>query len=381
MSKRFDELFEEIADILRRDWAGFSLAGERLDLKYYNQSIGQAWKDGKLDELLFLRHISQMLACTGDRHLRLALRPSDTYAPMQPGFFARRYENALYITAVNGDDRLRVGDRIDAINGGTPAEHRKRIQKNFFYADTPEREDWLGLLRMAETIHVTHANGSNERLELRSFSPAPAQSEPRVITSADGLIIDVRNLSDMDEMQALYYLSYICRADTSLSKLTDTEIYVNYTRRNCLIKTAALQGMEDAEDYIAELREKSGRGFLFEDVGNDDVLPGFGDKPAVVLIDTWTRGAAESFALSAQRAGAKLVGRPTLGTLDLCGDVSYELDERYVLTWPTAITKSAKDSGVFGQGVQPDRYIPFTPAECKDDAVLRAASDYLREIK
>jgi len=377
MSKRFDELFEEIADILRRDWAGFALAGERLDLKYYNQSIGQAWKDGKLDELLFLRHVSQMLACTGDRHLRLALRPSDTYAPMQPGFFARRYENALYITAVNGDDRLRVGDRIDAINGGTPEEHRKRIQKNFFYADEPEREDWLGLLKMADTITVTHADGVSETLEPAHIPVSEAAPRPRIIDAADGLIVDVRNLPDLSETEALYWLSQICREDTALAKLSDTELYVNYSRRNCLVKAASLQGVEGAEEYIGELREKSGKGFLFEDIGFDDMLPGFGEKPAAVLIDTWTRDGAESFALAAKRAGARLIGRPTLGTLDLCGDVSCALDERYVLTWPTAVTKQARERGAIGAGVQPDEYIPFTPDECGDDRILRAAVRYL----
>lgn len=379
MSKRFDELFEEIAAILRSDWAGFPMAGDRLDLKYYNQAVGQAWRDGKLDELLFLRYMSQMLACTGDRHLRLSMRPSDTYTPWSPGFFARRYENALYVTAVSEETRLRIGDRIDRINGGTPEEHRRRIQKDFFYADEAEREDWRGLLKMAEHIDVTHADGSAERLELRRYPAAAASGAPRVIAAAGGLIVDVRNISDMDERQVLYYLSYTCREDTALSKLTDTEIYVNYTRRNCLVKAAALQGMEDTEDYIAELRDKAGKGFLLEDVGNDDVLPGFGDKPVIVLVDTWTRDAAESFALSAGRAGARLVGRPTMGTLDLCGDVSYELDERYILTWPTAVTKAAKDSGVFGRGVAPDVYVPFAPDECREDSILRAAMDLISE--
>lgn len=381
MSKRFDELFGEIVSILRHDWAGALLAGGRLDPQYYNQSIGQAWKDGTLDELLFLRHVSQMLACTGDRRLRLTQRPSETYTPSRPGFLARRCENALYVTASTGDDRLAAGDRIDRINGGTPAEHRRKIQKNFFYADDPEREDWLGLLKMAEHIDVTHADGSAERIELRAFPITPAAPvPPRVITTADGMILDLRNLPDIGEDELLSLLPLVCRRDTPLSELIDTELFVNYTRHNCLIRAAALQTMPGTEEFIAELAEKAGSGYLPEDIGDDTVIPGLADKPVAVLTDTWTRDGAETLALAAKRAGAHLIGRPTLGTIDLCGDVSYELDERYVLTWPTAVTKAAREGrGVFGRGVAPDLYIPWTPAECQGDPLMQAALEYLKK--
>lgn len=381
MSKRFDELFEDIVSILRTDWAGAPIAGGGFDTRYYNQSVGQAWRDKRLDELLFLRYMSQMLACTGDRHLRLALCASDAYAPTQPGFHARRYENALYVTAVSEETRLSPGDRIDRINGGAPAEHRRRIQKNFFYADEPEREDWRGLLKMAEHIDVTHADGSAGRLTLGKYpvlpSPSPA---PRVLTAAGGTVIDVRNLPDLDEDALFALLPLVCRRDTPLSDLIDTRLFVNYTRRNCLVKAAALRGFDGAEPFIAELREKSGRGLLEEDVGDGTVIPGEAAGRVAVLTDTWTRGGAETFALAAKRAGARLIGRPTLGTLDLCGDVSLALDERYTLTWPTAVTVSAMEgNGVFEKGVAPDAYIPFTPAECREDLIFRAALSYIDE--
>ena len=55
MSKRFDELFGEIVDILRHDWAGRERFSAGFDPRYYNTAVGQAWRDGKLDDLLFLR--------------------------------------------------------------------------------------------------------------------------------------------------------------------------------------------------------------------------------------------------------------------------------------------------------------------------------------
>ena len=381
MNKRFDELFEEIVSILRQDWAGARLAGDRLDPRYYNQSIGQAWHDGRLDALLFLRHVSQMLACTGDRHLRLTLAPSDTYTPACPGFFVRRFGDALYVTAVSDEARLAPGDRIDRVNGGSPAQHRRSIQRNFFYADEPEREDWLGLLKMADRIDVTHPDGSAEQMELGRYPvPAARVPSPRLVRTAEGLILDLRNLPDTDEDEAFALLPLLCRRDVCLSDLTDTSLFVNYTRRNCLVKAAAISGLPGAEPFVAELAAKAGRGFLVEDTGDDTVIPGRAEVPAAVLTDTWTRGGAEALALAAKRAGAYLIGRPTLGTLDLCGDVSYALDERFTLTWPTAVTKAALDgNGVFGRGVAPDLYVPWTPAECREDILMARAVRYLKE--
>lgn len=380
MSKRFDELFGEITAILRRDWAGASLAGDRLDPRYYNTAVGQAWHDGKLDELLFLRYVSQMLAGTGDRHLRLTMRPSDGYTPWSPGFFTRRYGDSLYVTAVTAEDRLAPGDRITAINGASPARHRAVIQKNFFYADEPEREDWRGFLKMADYLDVEHPDGSAERLALRRYplvsERQPGEHGPTINDRRDSPILDLRNLPDLADETVDVLLPRLCKTDTPRRALTGGDVFVNYTRTNCLIKAAALEGVDGAEDYLAELRDKAGRGFLPEPDEDDAVIPGAASGPVVVLVDTWTRNGAETLALAARRAGAVLLGRPTLGTLDLCGDVSCELDERYTLTWPTAVSREAREGRPLGP-VTPDVYIPWTPAECARDVLMDAAEQYL----
>ena len=382
MSKNFDELFRQIVTILRRDYAGGQLAGSRFDPRYYNTAIGQAWHDHKLDELLFLRYVSQMLACTGDRHLRLALRPSDAYAPHTPGFWTRRYGDSLYVTDVSREDRLVPGDRITALNGGSPAEHRARIQKNFFYADEPEREDWNGMLKMADTVDVEHADGRTERLALRHFPLDGASGDPGIRLREVGgtLLLDLRNAAQVSDDELFSLLPRICRRDTKLSELLDTELVVNYSKFNCLVKAAGLRGVEGAEPFIAELAEKSGKGFLPETIDDETIIPGEASGPVVVLTDTWTRDGAETLALAAKRAGAVLIGRPTLGTVDLCGDVSYELDEDFTLTWPTAVTKAALEgNGVFGRGAAPDTYVPWTPQECAEDVLLSSAMKYCKK--
>jgi len=100
----------------------------------------------------------------------------------------------------------------------------------------------------------------------------------------------------------------------------------------------------------------------------------------IVLTDTWTRDGAETLALAAKRAGAIVIGRPTLGTVDFCGDVSYALDDRFALTWPTAMTRSAANgNGVMHRGVAPDVTIHWTPEECERDILWDTAMDYFKE--
>lgn len=379
MKKRYDELFGEIVSILRLDHAGAALIGDRLDPRYYNQSIGQAWHDRRLDDLLFLRYVSQMLAAAGDRHTRLSLLPSESYTPWRSGFYTRRYGDSLYVTAAAEETRLRPGDRICAINGGTPGEHRRTIQKNIFFADEPEREEWTGLLKMAESVDLLRPDGSTERLELRRY-PADGAGAPvmRLYERPGGLILDLRNVPDVDDDALLSLLPRLCRRETPLAALLDTEYYVNYTRFNCMVKAAGLQALPGSEPYIEELRVKAGRGPVLESADDGTLVPGEADGRVAVLTDTWTRDGAEALALAARRAGARLIGRATLGTLDLAGDVSYALDERFVLTWPTAVTRAAHEkAGCMGRGLAPDEYIPWTPAACASDPIMDAAIRYV----
>ena len=406
MSKRYDELFRDIVTILRRDYAGCEALDDRFDPRYYTQAIGQAWHDDKLDELLFLRFVSQMLACIGDRHLRLELTPSAGYEPWSPGFFTRRYGDSLYVTAVTGETRLAVGDRIEAINGGSPAAHRANIQKNFFYSADSEREDWNGLLKMADTVDVLRPDGKSETVtleryprsapvyptELRTLSSSVVYARPgdgltdvlaeqlkQAVPGAKGLILDMRNARG-DEADYWPLLPFLCRTETPLASLLgEQDVYVNYTPLNCAIRAAGLENVPGGEAYIAELRKKAGQGFILERMEPEtDAVFGLAPPAVVVLTDTWCRDGGEAFVQIARNAGAFLVGRPTLGTLDYSGDVRYALDERFTLTWPTAVTPAAKDGhGMKDSGITPDLYIPWTPEECTHDLLLQDALEYV----
>jgi C-terminal processing protease CtpA/Prc len=200
------------------------------------------------------------------------------------------------------------------------------------------------------------------------------------LDSCKALILDMRLGQGGEEEDFWPLLPYVCKEDTPLAQLVDRSLMVNYTRNNCLIQAAGLQSLPGSDAYIQELVEKSGQGFLLEEQPETAVIPGKAPKTVIVLTDTWCRDEGERFAQAAQRAGAVLLGRATAGTSDFWGDVHYALDERYVLTWPTAVTKAAYEGhGLCGKGLSPDVSIPWAPAECHQDVLLERAVAYAKE--
>lgn len=414
MSMNYQQLFREIVTILRRDYAGKDLMEDRFFPRYYTQAIGQAWNDSKLDDLLFLRYVSQMLACIGDRQLRLELRPSEEYTPSSPGFYTRRWGEDLYVTAVTGEARLTPGDRITAVNGGSPAKQKSLIQKDFFRGSVPEREDWSGLLRMADFVDVTHPDGTEERLFLQKHPPCPPALTPAfamldestawlrpapfdgtwdadafleehraAVASARALILDVRNGRGTEEDCIYPLLPLLCREETDLADLLDGSAVVLNTRLNCILKAAALRGVPDGERYIALLARRVDTGFGEESFDIGGSLEAMAPETVVVLTDTWCRDSAETLALAAKRAGVHIIGRPTLGTLHTLAPVSCELSEGWVLTWPTALTPGTAGKGSLypDGGVEPDEYIPWSPGECTRDILLERALAYIKTRK
>ncbi len=394
-------LYSEIVQILRRDYAGRELCGERFDPRYYTQAIGQAAKDERLDRLQFFRYVNQMFAAIGDRHLALELR-EEGYVPHSAGFRVRRYDDRLIVTETGAETRLSVGDELIAVQGGRPSEHRKAIQKNIFYSESPEREDWSGLLKMAET--VTLADG--ELLSLRQYPRAAARREAQLeffgdvavfepapfdgrggaarlleeneaaLKTCRRLVFDLRRGGGSAEDDFLPLLPWLCGEEKTLRELLgDTELYMNYSPLNCALRAQSLQGLEGAESYLAELHEKAGRGFVLEYAATEETpLPPKAPPEVFVLTDTWCRDAGESFVLAARRAGVRLIGRATLGTLDYCADFALQLDDHFLLRYPAAVSAAAyRGEGMQDKGIEPDEYIPFTPAECREDLLLRRA--------
>lgn len=405
----YDKQLRAMLAILKNDYAGLALGGKGVDGWYYMQVASMAWTEGKLDDLLFFRYGSQMLASTMDRSLRLVLTAED-YTPWRAGFDARRYGDALIVTAVQEEKRLRPGDKILLLNGHSPEEHRMRLQKNILYAEEAEREMWGNLLKMATQVLVEHADGTSEDMPLARYTgPRPAcppqtrrlesdtvylnvgdvgdgealrvqvEQNRALLDGAQRLVIDLRGTHDGEESAFLPLVPYVLREPKTMSEAMGVQALCTlYTEANCRRRLEILTpyaGNPAADELIAELENRRGAGWVEEtaDLWADmpqAIAPR--GRQTVLLTDTYTEGAAETFALLAKKEGrARLVGRATMGNLDYANIITVALSERIAFSYPMTITREAKDGNGFkGRGVQPDVALPFAPEECVRDAVL-----------
>ena len=416
-NQHYDRQLRALLTILERDYAGIAVNPKPVDDRYYIQAAGMAWKEGKLDALTFLRFGSQMLATTQDRSLRLQLTAAD-YTPWRPGFDVRRVGDALLVTGVQEDTRLRPGDRIVRLNAISPGMHRAQFQKNFLYAQEPERELWGNVLKMTKHMLVEHRDGNLEDLPLNRFTgprphcpavltePEPGicclnvgdlsrEGELEALVSAnrwklDGarrLIIDLRQANAGDEEALLPLVPYILNSPKTMSEAVGPQTLCTlYTEENCRRRAGILSqyaGMEEADRMLDQLDRLRGAGWVEEtfDLWEDapETIHPRGNQ-TVLLIDSFCEGAAESFALLAKKeARAKLLGRATRGNLDYAGMITVLLSQEITFTYPMSITRSAREGkGFLGEGIQPDIFLPFTPEEATRDILLHRACS--REI-
>ena len=408
----YDRQLRDVLNILEHDYAGLVRTDAPVDSQYYIQAAGMAWKKGELDQLLFLRYVSQMLATTMDRSLRLSV-VSEEYRPWHAGFDVRRVGDFLYVTASREDSRLRPGDRITELNGRSPGEHKARFQKNFLYSDVPEREMWGNVLKMAEHMTVEHTNGHIEQLPLlRLDGQRPPEStrieqishdavrlivgsldfagtletivaaERAKLDGATLLILDLRHATGDDPFALLPLVPYILSEEKTMNEAEGTQTYRTlYTPENCqrrLEQLAPFRDDPEAAGMIHEIEGHVGAGWVTETFTLWDDMP----RPivprgnrVVVLTDTWTEGAPEAFVLLAKKEGrASIVGRATMGTLDFSSLIRVRVSDTAALTYPISISEdAARGNGYLGKGMTPSKVVPFTPDECLEDVILRAA--------
>ena len=401
----FDKQLRSLMEILSSDYAGLARGTKIAPFQFYVQAAGVAWREGRLDALLFVRYVNQLLATTGDRSLRFSLF-SSAYTPFYPGFDVRRVEDALYVTHVWQEGRLQKGDKILRVNSLSPLELKKSFQQDFLYGKTPERELWGGVLKMADHCLVEHRDGKVEDLPLHKYPgkrPLPETSLREmgsslyvglgnrvpedisgVLVGKEKVILDLRGAQVSTAEEYLPLVPFILSGKKSMKELVGRQrLKVLYSRGNVARRLALLETLpKPLPDFLAALHEKLSHqkyfGWeeeefsLWEDM-EEEIVPWEGET--ILLIDTWVEGENETFVSWAKKEGrAKILGRPTMGTLDYTFPVSVKLSPSTVFTYPMAITEEAAEGrGMLGKGIMPDTYLPFTMEECEEDILLHLA--------
>jgi hypothetical protein len=419
---RRDEILQETLKAVKGDYAGYPERAHLDQPEQYLAATAAAWSKGELDDTLFSLYISQYLASLQDRNLWMLADGIPAGPPRQAGFKVRRFQDELYVTELCGEDRLQVGDCLETLNSSPPAEHLRYTIGNIVNGENPERQIWNDLVAQANHARLRHIDGSHEDFVIREFdykvAPYTAPRLNRVGTSTaclrlgrqpglqlttlltteaahlamlDTLVIDLSACNEGLESDYYPLLDLLFSEHLSLDELSDTgKIYTNYTQRNCELRIRQLEALRISltetvetakitwiDEAIVETREKSGCGLMLEDEPMPDyIIEGRNQGTRVILLtDTFTENAAETFVQMAQRSPlVSVVGRPTMGSIDYSDIVALAFDENYTLVYPMSKTEAAvHGQGISGHGLSPDCYIAWTPEECHRDILLTTA--------
>lgn len=435
----YGQMFNTIVSTVSHDWAAAGdpafaernvpYVGAKLDLINSRSFHG--------DDATFLRFARYYLRLLGDPNFALVKMGGDTRHDWLTGFETRAAEDTLYVTESWGDDRLRAGDRIVAIDGEPLTNFRSDLRRNALYGDVPEREDWSHFLRYAGTLEVEYAAGGARSalrpLRLPAQAPRPARpscafdmleapdgtaarlslgelDDPSELESllaahhdeivaAERLVLDLRRCAGTPLDAAVALMPYLLDAPTTPAEfLGDQGLYVRYSHRNVQRMVAALETMRDggyevdlgdgAEGFdpaaldgeIASLRALDGAGVVWEDALIPEewtlpVEPAAGPARVAVLSDVGCRSEGELLlAMAATQRKVVTVGRASLGNSDHQQLLGVNFDDDVFFAYPIGRTRAAAEGrGVLGRGVPVQVHVPWTPEELVRDLVLERA--------
>ena len=423
MSMRLDLIARSVFDALANDYAGMPECDDGL-AAHWDKMIADAARSRILYDKTFYRYMSQRLASLRDHNLMLLTGPNCSFQPQTCGFETRRSGDRLWVTQVQGDTRLRVGDSIIALGKQGLDEYLAAMPGNLVNGNDHERQHWDDEIAAASHFVVERADGSRKDLKTRLF-PMSALGHPATLqVLADGsvllrvgqfdteeaaamlalhaddvkgaprLVIDLRHCSGGVESATYPLLNYVFDSDVNLRDAQPAEtLLTNYTRSNCdrrLQQIAQLRTLSQARPGTIDramlawldeneriVRENYGKGYVEENALADDFLvhAAPSNQRLVILTDVTTSDAAEWFVRLAKTSPrVTVVGRATAGNLDYSNPLTMTFEDRFIFTYPMSKTKSAAQGlGILGRGIEPTIHVPFVPEECVRDLVLEAA--------
>lgn len=414
-----DSILGLMIDTIHDSYIGRPAKRLRFTANEYRTYILSHHRYNTLTLEMLVRAMHQFAGDMADRRLRFYCDDWVDYKNYRASFRVRAFEDCLYVTSAEPETGLVPGDKILKMQRLKPDDVRQITRHNCFYSREKERELWGGYLRMVNNAEVEHADGTKETITLKKLPAceekyttefrmpgenayllleemdygklsALLEAHKSEIEQAQKLIIDLRRNIGGDEECAELLLPYIADKAYKTSELEcDEGHYTLFSKQNCELRYVLLKNLresvEDSETLalidaeIEKYVKNNGKGAVFiPPVDDGSVIVPAAKAPAktVILTDTFCENEAERLVLMAQHAGAKVkvIGRPTMGTLDYFDTVTMALNSHMTLTYPISATKAAYEGrGIAEKGLPVDEYIPWTPAEIEKDVILERA--------
>lgn len=395
----YGDVFNAIVSAIHNDYAAFDIKKDRdlprlaVRVSLYNSRYFHG------DDDKFLKYVRRYLASFGDPGLTLTKANPDPVRDWSPGFSVRAAENALYVTEVFGEERLKPGDRILTIDGLTPADFRNGVRRLALYGNTPERELWDYYLQYAGELTAETKNGTFTFTPGHFPIPAPRSALSLEKRGNDTLLFTLDHFEDpeavlhrlQEQAAALsacrtFILDlrhcrggYIDAVFPLLPWLIDRPVTVPelFPENGLFIRNSAAN-----RKRLPDLLPDAGKTEEFIWVPHDfledlseTITPADGPSRIFLLTDLFCRDEAEIF-LQMTKALPKVrrIGRSTLGTADHQELVALSFEDDLFFTYPAGRTKAAAEGqGIHPDGIPADVTIPWTPEECVRDIILEKA--------
>lgn len=414
-----EKIFREVVQIMQNDYAGWKdkQGCDRPD--HFLEMI--KGKDG-LTKKEFKEIVEEYLLDFNDQHIHFIMENVESEKVKNRGFKVRRYDDQLYVTEVDSEERLEPGMSIVSLGGKSIRElkelHHRRLNENH-----PERENWAPILMLYPEGEVVGANGKqkftfglyNKKpyvptysvekkkdavfITLTDFASPDAIAKmvvenKELLETADKWIIDVRVNYGGSDSSIYPLLPYLMPEEgVELANSGDEKMLMNCTEAsaNRILPDLehALRGTEDEQArqvlsiFKREWERNRGKGFVefdFGDMVSSTFVKGMKHpSQIIVLTDVYCGSSGDSFVELVKKSNkVTVVGRATMGLNDYANLVSAKWEEGFELMYPSSrLSRIDKGEGMTGVGITPHIHIPWTPEHIKEDIDVKKAFELL----
>jgi len=415
------DIFNEVVDIMQNDYAGYKDKQGWDFPDKYRENIQKLSNQRQIDDYTFINIVNDYLLDFKDPHMFFIAKDEHSKTNKDIGFKVRRFNDVIYVTEVMSETRLKVGDRIIALDNLAVSElslkHKRELRD-----EIPERQRWESIIEKYDTVYVKNNNQevtsfnlklyekqqytaihSLEKLNHNTlnmtltdfFTPDSIEKILKdnkiILSDLENLIIDVRKNRGGSDTSFEQLLPLLFPKGKTILNLDNYKMDFNITKRTADLQIKGLKSLQDKttdtsfkeslDNMITFFQDNSGKGFVsFENGGEFEVEGSEFPKNIIVLADVYCGSAGDIFVdIASRSAKVAVIGRPTAGLNDYSNLINKDWDEKFSLYYPTSRMVSL-DEGIKDTGVKPNTYVKWTPEHLQEDIDIVTAVNSLKAI-